>query len=53
LGRAKRPFPAADICPSCWLDHGRRVRMVPQPSGRPRIDIFRCGNCGHIEEQRA
>lgn len=31
--RAQLPFPAGDICPECWLTHGRALVTVHVQSG--------------------
>lgn len=55
MKRAQLPFPDGDICPECWIMHGRLSSMRPVPSPEPHLfDRWKClaDNCGHTSDRR-
>ena len=55
LRRAQLPFPEGDVCPECWITHGRVNPMRPVPSPEPRLyDRWKCpaDDCGHTSDRQ-
>jgi transposase-like protein len=49
LDRATHFIPQSGLtlyCPQCWILHERRSEIYGIPSGKPRVDLFRCNDCG-------
>ncbi|HXR94825.1 MAG TPA: hypothetical protein VN718_03045 [Rhizomicrobium sp.] len=46
-GRADQGLPDADACPDCWVQHGKKVTMVPKVSVKhDKFDRWGCPSCG-------
>jgi hypothetical protein len=53
--RAQAPFPSGDVCPECWIMHGKVASLVSATADDPRrYDRFRCGErCGYVIDRDA
>lgn len=53
IARASAPLPEPDLCPSCWIDHERRSKLIAIPHKDPaRFDAWECPVCEYFEEHR-
>lgn len=51
--RAERPFPSDEICPHCWVDHGKISPLHAIPHEDPKhYDRWRCRACGYDDDRR-
>lgn len=45
--RADQGLPAPDACPDCWVQHGKKVTVVPRVSLKhDKFDRWGCPGCG-------
>ena len=47
LARAQAPAPPSDLCPACFVNHGRTSPLTPADGGGHGFDNFRCSACGY------
>ncbi len=54
IPRARLPLPEPDICPRCWILHGRRTPLIAVPHPDPsKFDRMKCRSCEYIENRDA
>jgi len=44
--RVDQGLPAPDACPDCWVQHGKKVTVVPRVSQKhDKVDRWGCPSC--------
>jgi hypothetical protein len=47
LTRVDQGLPSPDACPDCWVQHGKKVKVVPRVSMKhDKFDRWACPACG-------
>ena len=47
LARVDQGLPSQEACPDCWVQHGKKVTVVPRISMKhDKFDRWACPSCG-------